>query len=435
MKHRATSVLAAFMLVWAVNAAWADWTHYAGNPQRNSTSSLPAGIDLSAPVGIAAPVSGALVGATSPMVYNGRLYAHGVRSSDGQSALFCFDIASGAELWTAPVGIDPWGSWASPAVDPTTNSVMLGAANTMVCVDATTGTSKWVSNPTFTNDVANCSPLVLGNRIFVADSGWSNTGQSYVYSVRMSDGTIDWSQPIGTMTGTTLAADPSGANVYVADSDGANGWIRGFSALDGTPGINQQIDTGNGGFWGGVSMNAGALYAVNYPFSGDFDATLYKINPADGSVIWSEPAVRGDTMPVVANGMVFLSGGNTSTYVQAFDDATGDLLWTFDQAGDWTQQALYADGLLYVGQGVAGSWDPDPALALYVLDTSLTPADPGFVVDTYVGAGSSPALGSDLYTIGAAGIYHFALVPEPATVALVAAGVVCLLLRRRRRRS
>ncbi|HOX38588.1 MAG TPA: PQQ-binding-like beta-propeller repeat protein [Candidatus Brocadiia bacterium] len=414
----------------------ADWTHYAGNPQRNSVGSEPAGIDLSAPGAIMTPTGGALVGCASPMVYGGRVYAHGVRSSDGANAIYAFDAGTGAQLWAAPVGMDWWDSWASPAVDAASGSVLLAAGNTMMAVDAVTGANKWVSGPTFNNDVVNSSPLVIGGYAYVTDSGWSNSFQSYVYAVDMTDGSIAWSQPIGTQTGTTVAASPDGSTVYVADTDDSfSGRIRGFNAVTGTPGLNQQVDTTGGGFWGGLTVTADAIYAQSYTFANDTSAVLYKVNRTTGATIWSQPCIRGDTMPVVADGKVFVSGGYDGNYVQAFlDDATGTPLWTYDQAGGWTQQLLYADGLLYVGVGETG-WSFDPASELQVLDTSLDPQMPGFLVDSYLNTGSSPALGSDLYTIGDAGIYRFGVLPEPGTAILLGVGAGVLLLRRRRAQS
>jgi hypothetical protein len=250
---------------------------------------------------------------------------------------------------------------------------------------------------------------------------------------------------------------------------------------------------GVGNPFGGLSVHDGHVYIGSYEFYGDHQsATILKIDATDtggpgtypggdqARIQWEALSNRTDSIPVVwdlgdGREVLISSGGingfGTTHTVTFFDAADGDLLgstalfgWPIPNpwggpptdggfAGNWTYQPIVVNGVLYVG-GPEAEWF-GPSQNLWGIDLAaidwdaafagtpftLAHTDPGV---TDLGPGSSPAyytngIGGALFTYGPGGLFvahgdveaATARVPEPATLAVLAAG--CLALRRRRR--
>jgi outer membrane protein assembly factor BamB len=219
--------------------------------------------------------------------------------------------------------------------------------------------------------------------------------------------------------------------VYVGTSHG--GVIRCYAALDGgVPGLGAvpewETDTGvselaqYAGFYGGVTVHGGYVYAAAYQFYGTGNSSrMYKLAADDGRLIWEQPCERTDCIPVVAeNGHIYLAAGiegfGSAVKVQAFHDHGEHATQLWDTyvdtggsliVGGWTHQPLLSQGFLYCGTPDESQFFA-PYTDFYILDVSRTPTDAGFVVDHATGSGGSPAaMGQFLYSLGSGGLVTY----------------------------
>ncbi|MCG3137834.1 MAG: Outer membrane protein assembly factor BamB [Phycisphaerae bacterium] len=428
-----------------------SWTHYAATPQRNSviTGSGPSrlngqlrwvrGVD-----GSQQPIE--FAGPSSPMIYNSRLYAYAFHDLD-HDKLVALNATTGAVLWQSLITATPadLGSWSSPAIDTRNNRVLIASGDQLHALHATTGALVWQT--ALEKTVVNASPVVTtnlftngtpSNRVFISDySGFGSGGLLYCINVDpfhtvnnpYQPGEIVWVADIGATSGNT----PAYANgvVYVSS---AEAFIYAFDATATPPPgsmpaplwVSENFQSASfEGFYSGVNVSGGALYAATYNFYGD--GVLVKLDATTGATLWQESAVPTDSTPLVVGQRVYLTGGifgfGQFPTLQAFQDNTTSaaLLWdtyadTYDPEdpdaalliGGWTHQPVYAGGRIYVGTVPDGFDTTAPYTDLYILNPGLAPGDSGFIIDHFVGAGSSPAIVSGwLFTIGQAGMHAF----------------------------
>ncbi len=368
---------------------------------------------LGAPRFVAVVPNIELVGPTTPVVADFKVYAYGEYYDEQQhtytdACVLAFDELDGSLLWSralAPRAVD---SWSSPAAffgevsgEPV-ERVVVGSGQTLYSLDAHTGTVLW--SAALDHSVVNASPIVAAGAVFVTDATRFGLGGK-LYAHRLLDGALLWSREIGETNGNTPAyAD---GTLYVGTADGA---VCSIDAADGTERWRHAPCPGwSEGFFGGVSIQSGAVYIASYSFYGGEDnATLFKLDADDGSVLWSTPAERTDSIPVVAGDSVYLAGGidgfGSERKLQCFEEASGTLLWSYYAAGGWLEQPCCADGLLYVGLIPAAGYAFGPGTDLQILDTAKQPGEQGFVLDVYGDAGTSPSVANgNVYSIGMLG--------------------------------
>lgn len=140
---------------------------------------------------------------------------------------------------------------------------------------------------------------------------------------------------------------------------------------------------------------------------------------------------RSFSTPVVVGDRIYLTGGIAGEFgggafgsvpkLMCFRDLCDSAFLEWDTTsimpptsiGGTTFHLVYAAGRLYAGSALPFPLDFDYD-DLYILDASLTPDDPGFVIDHVSGVGASPALVDGvLYTIGFGGLFAFAS-PDPS---------------------
>lgn len=354
------------------------------------------------------------------------LYAQGPTMLPGEaSRLVALDRLTGTFLWQTPLPPAESGSWASPAIWPAGGCVVVGSGSEVIGVDADSGAILWQTP--LESPVVNASPVIADDlpaaRAFVTDfTGFATGGRLYAINLAQFDadtnpfepGQIVWSTPLGATSGNT----PAYANgvVYVASVTGPQGEPAGhLHAIDAADGHVLWRTAVGAGFFGGVAWHDGDVYAASFRFDGGEDnSELVKVRANDGTVVWTVPCERTDSTPVVTGSLILLAGGlngfGSRPKIEAFRDLGGsaEKLWETDAAGGWTHIPAVAAGRLY-----AGALPADDALGAYVslaiFDLTRTPGDPGFVVDTFAGAGNSPALVSGmLITAGPGGVYAFA---------------------------
>lgn len=437
------------------------WLTLAGSPGRGSMASTPPAL-LGVPRWVASvdnlgqPIT--FEGQTSVVTRSDRVYTLG--RSGGVSRLYCIRAVTGQVDWGAPVPAAVFQSWASPSVDDLNGNVLVASGRFVTAINALTGAQMWQTEMDLSNagaTVAVTDDLKRRNRAFITDyDGFGVGGKLYCINVDplsetnpYQPGEMVWSVVLGSTSANTPAY--AAGVVYVAsvsDATGTSpGTIRAFSA-DATspPGpLWTFTNVEPPGFFGGVCVSGGAVYAAGYAFSGgQLSANLVKVDAATGALRWSAASNRTDTIPVPMNdGTVLLSAGirgfGCVPSVERFrdDGASAALLWDtalaswhddngngqldsgeYLDVGGWTIQPAYGAGpggkgySVYVGVAPPGASTTAGCSALLNLNVSLTPSNPAFIRESVVGTGASPAITSrGLYTIGSAGVFAFGPAP------------------------
>lgn len=385
--------------------------------------------------------------------------AYYVGTIGAQDKLISVNPTTGAVAWATSVPNPSWDSFSTPAIDQHNGTVLVASGKKVTAVRRN-GTIAW-QTVDLLQDVVNSSPVVTSDlggrdRAFITDFS-SGFGNLYCINVDPYDGVnnpftpgqIVWTR---TLNGYTSGATPAYLDgvVYVGlyKTPGSNaGAILAFDATSTTAGGPAPLWTFtnviNTGFFGGMCVRDGSLYASSYGFYGDEQGSnTVRLNTSTGALVWSTPSNRTDMMPVVARGRVYVSGGlqqslnggfGTFPTVQAFDATTGAMIWDsgrdtwndsdhdtviepgeFLAMGGWTIQPFVitspSDARLIVGvmpelpDDIAG-----PSMQLIAIDLASTPNPTppyyGFVVDAYSGAGSSPAyFNGRIYAVGPEGL-------------------------------
>lgn len=372
--------------------------------------------------------------ATGPVVYDGKVYAYAKYYDESSqytnSQVIAYDANSGEMLWATPIDKAVWGSWSSPCIDTKHNTVLIGSNKRVFAIDSNNGAEVWAT-PVDQN-IVNASVCAATDltfaRAFIADYNDMFAGTCRFYCINLDSnlpgnqyepGEIVWSQVIGNTSGNTAAY--SDGVVYVANiSPYFEGYIRAYDAVADVP-VQLWEAVNPEGFFGGVTVTKeGFLYAATYNFWGEQDnSTLFKINCADGNVMWTVATERTDAVPVVVGDRIYMSGGfndyGSRPKVEAYQDIDSNAvkLWETDTGmavGGWTNQHVYANGKLYVGAIPIDGDYYEAYTELYILDVSKEPNDSGFVIAHYTdnSCGNSPAVTYDsIYTIGYNGLFKF----------------------------
>lgn len=364
----------------------------------------------------------------------------------GAHRLIAADLATGSPLWDAVIDPPAQDSWSSPAVDLQNTTVLSVTGAELRAHDAVTGSLAWTTP--LARSVVNASPLVTTDRgpadraFIVSEDGSYVTfdgGVLHAVNVDPFDAAMNPYQPGEVVWTVPLAAAATGASVsydagvvYLADAGdpffGATGSVRAIDVSGLAPVELWRTDAASGGYFGGVSVSDGALLAATYVFTGGTSAaTLSKLDAATGAELWSVPCNRTSSVPVaLPGGRVLLAGGidgfGTLPSVEVFADngsSATRTLFTIDDSpslsvGGWTNLPAVLDSgdrLVAAVGTLPGSGSLfDAYNELRLLDLSLPAADPGFVVDSFTGCGSTPIVAGDrLCSLGRTGLFAFDL--------------------------
>ncbi|RMH25746.1 MAG: hypothetical protein D6692_10440 [Planctomycetota bacterium] len=399
-------------------------------------------------------------GVAATAIGPGRVFAVGLVNFE--TFAFGVDAETGEIVWQTALPDLIFDSWSSPTLDPTTGTVLFAAGEEFIALREVDGSVAWATE--LDGPAVNVTPVVtddlgLRNRAFVTDYGGFG-GPSRLYCVNVSPfhpranphqpGDIVWSVPIGSSMGGTPAY--MDGVVYVCgtglDTDG-RGEIYAFDAtVDAAPAPTWIFDNPiTEGFFGGLTvreMNQRTfVYAASYSFYGGTDsANMVKVDASDGSLVWSIACNRTDSIPVVLDDCrIALAGGvmgfGSVPMVELFQDHGGSVTRLWDTAhgtwndanqnsqldlgeflvvGGWTTQpaAIGSGGATRLLVGAIPTDDQyfGPCTALYELDLSKAPGDPGFVLRSSSIAGSTPGLlGRGVYSVGTDGLAALGAAP------------------------
>lgn len=451
-------------LICSVTHAGDPWSHLGSNAARSAVVDAdPVAIDQSAWVLDTqfAGQSVTFVGQSGVVTWDNYIYAQGEIA--GCAHLICASRADGSIVWIAPVLAPVLDSWSTPVIDETNRTVVVTTGNQCLAFHAKFGYPRWTA--ILDLNIVNASPLVTddmgtADRMFITDyDGIFLFGGGHLYCINVDQfdpvtnpyqpGEIVWTVNMGAATSGNSPAYDSGA-IYVADLGSQNNnWTGRISAFDAAA-ISPPAplwQTSNPvalGFFGGVTITNGYVYAGSYAFTGaQQSANLLKLDALTGAVEWSTPCNRTSTIPVVLDdGRIAVSAGllgfGSLPSIQLFSDLGTSAVLNWDSAidswvdtntngqfdpgefistGGWTTQAILFNAPTANVLMVGGSENPGLFGApetLFVLDLDAPPSSPGFILETYTGAGSSPAYDTgNLFTIGQNGLVCFGPVTPP----------------------
>ncbi len=450
------------------------WSHFGGNTRRQSTAHLSSTIPtLTSPTWIASgdgTTTYIPIAQTGLIVDRQQVYTLATNPAQpGSSFAVAYDRITGSFNWATPIPSPLLDSWSTPAIDIQHQQLIIAIGNQLIAIDAATGTQNW--STLINGIVVNASPVItsdLGHndRAFITNyslGGGSaskltciNTDPFHATNNPFQPGEIVWQASlIGDSSGNTPAY--TNGTVFLATASGSGsqaGLIHAFdaTAMTAPSPLWTFSNTINAGFFSGVSIAKGHVYASSYSFSGlQFNSNTVKVNTYTGQLAWSVPTNRTDATPIVLpSGDVIVSGGvpisssvalpffGTLPSIQYIDETNGNsasVLWdsatdTLDDTnnnGYWDRGESFLSLGGWTHQPIAFTRDNTPMLLVGTLpETTITtfishntdiamidltklPTDPDFIVEQYTGTGSTPAMfGSWIYTSGADGIHAFA---------------------------
>ncbi len=433
--------------------AYADWPQYGGDVRRSSAA-VGAPAHLQSTWSATTDLTGdpfIFEGPSAPAVFDGRVYGYAKQLTNGiftASKLVAIDATCGDVVFETPLARGQFDSWSAPAVDVIHRTVIIGSGANLYAIDADDGSMVWETS--LLRTVVNASALIVGpnnqRRIFITD--FDGFGQSAsLYCINASafgavenpyqPGEIIWTESIGGASGATPTLTDNGLVVLAginAPTDAPSITNGHISAYDPSASAGNRlawrfqlssIGVANEGFFGGVTINDGFVYAASYDINGSGNnSNLVKLDATDGSLAWSVACERSNAIPIVGNNeRIYLSAGldgfGSTPKVQAFDDlgASASLAWDTAvdsgfalSVGGWTHQPVLSGDYLYVGTIPDGFPFFGAYTNLSILNVTLLPSDAGFVVDSASGFGSSPAVcDGRLYSIGASGMFEISV--------------------------
>ncbi|WP_373988929.1 PQQ-binding-like beta-propeller repeat protein [Duganella sp. BuS-21] len=259
---------------------------------------------------------------TNPPTYaNGKVYLSA--GSQESTAMFGFDAASGAQLFSTPTAAQ-WPTYLAPVVYGGGLYSNGGRYGGMYAFDAITGVEKWFASLT---QVDGWAPAVDANNTYIYLNG------EFIVTDRLTGNPVGkiagsnsgWQNGVTPLLGAVNSA-------IVADSNALSAFD--ISALR----VRWKVD---GSFHTGPAYGDKQVYVLR-----DQPLALEVRNETDGSLAWSwkAPATVDQWLGnvVLTNNLVFVSSDNT-TY--AIDRSSHASVWTYPAGG---KLSLSANGVLYI---------------------------------------------------------------------------------------
>jgi kumamolisin len=283
-----------------------------------------------------------------------------IGSDDGHE--YALDVSTGAKNWSTPTS-NPVGTAAVG-----NGAVYFSSGGNLFALDAKTGTTLWVqytggsTTPTLVNGVlyfgtgvnveayyaiankpawnfptgstVEDEPTVVNGVVYVGSD------DHYVYALDANTGAKLWSF----QTGGFARSSPEVVNgvVYVGSDD------HYVYALDANTGAKLWS------FQTGGLVTASPTVANGVVYVGSYDGIVYALNASTGAKLWSfqvggtVSGVIVSSKAAVANGVVYITGGNGDDKLYALDASTGAKLWSFQTSGV-PSSPLFYNGLVYIG--------------------------------------------------------------------------------------
>lgn len=270
-------------------------------------------------------------------------------------AVCAYKASTGKIVWqySTPCNCLPEASIESPLVFAN-GVVYFGYANGgtthtigIYAVNAATGKLLWGYGE-FSNSFSVGPAAVAGSDVYV-EAGESTT----IDALATSNGALTWTTPISTGN---AAVSVSGGLVFV--SGAWTGSDATLYALNATTGATEWSYTYGSQSWcGSASAPSPAAIANGTVYFQGIDGNLYALRAKNGALLWSDtpnnsgPCERFTSSPSIANGVVYISGGDdlgAASNTTAYNAATGALLWgSPSQHGTLYTPPVVVNGVLY----------------------------------------------------------------------------------------
>ena len=332
----------------------------------------------------------------SPTVANGRVFV-GIASHNDQPCtqgrLVALDLDTGAELWTRNMVADRIcnndttiacatdadcgngtcvasrgaGVTATVAVEPTGETVYVdtvgcytfpsnGDEDSILKLDAATGSTYWATRVQPPEQFKVCQ----GDQATycTTDTDCTGTGpcvnKTFYHDFGFLNGPllVDADDGLGGMRPLVVSGSKDGSLYALDPADGSSVWTRAVLPAPVTPAF-----AGFGLFDAAVGFAEQRFFAALYQF---IPATmpapkhLMAFSAVDGSTAWEDEIGPSWGSMAYGGGLLFLGTQNTLEYY-AYDATTGTRLKTFTMPDTVSSGASIVDGRVYVGYGVFGA--------------------------------------------------------------------------------
>jgi outer membrane protein assembly factor BamB len=180
--------------------------------------------------------------------------------------------------------------------------------------------------------------LIAEGRVFVTTTTSVPNGIETLMALDARTGTTIWSANVNGTFGFANAAYDSG-RVFVVNFDGL---AKAFDAATGTLLWSLLLPYPTFGCDAPPTAVNGRVYISGFGYGGD----LYAVDETNGAVLLTMPVNTGDSSPAVSSGRVFVSDACPNAF--AFNAVTGQQLWHFNSCcsgGGGLTAVVHADGL------------------------------------------------------------------------------------------
>jgi outer membrane protein assembly factor BamB len=254
----------------------------------------------------------------SPTVYGATVYV----GSESNGTFYALNKTTGALIWSKALGCNIYSS-ATVA-----NGVVYTACygGTVFALNASTGSTLWVYTVSGGSIIG--SPAVVNGVVYFGSTNYS------AYALNAATGGRIWSYA----TLGEIECTPAVANgvVYVGSQDG---YVYALGTSPTSPGVLLWSSYIQGSVYYSPAVANGTVYVASE------DGTFYALDAHTGSTKWKLPtgtALRG---AAVANGVVYLTAGDT---LIAVDATSGSILASADTGPTYLGSPSISDGVVYV---------------------------------------------------------------------------------------
>lgn len=333
----AALALLAVLLMPAVAAAQGadEWSQY----QKDATHAGAMNLDLPATNRVARRTSDVKArGASEPVVAGSKAYLN-VGLSSGTSAVYCFDLSSGKEIWHTTVAtVSFFESWSSPAVD--NGVVYVGSGSFVQALDAVSGKLLWTKDLSAYlpgSNIVNSSPVVDGKYLIIGDYGNGSGGGSYYCLDVTQQGKLLWRFDCDASCTAMSTPCITDGRVFVGQSAAfmapvsPNGKLW---CLDEATGKRVASWGANGSYTTIGKLNVGGTVTaygdfiyftdINDDTASSPNSHLYCLSRSSGKAMWTAPVFGSDGAPAVEDGLILTAGQQppSTNWVAAFSADT-----------------------------------------------------------------------------------------------------------------
>lgn len=204
--------------------------------------------------------------------------------------------------------------------------------NNLYCLDIATGKVVWTYP---TEGAVNGAPSVVGDQILFGGC------DTFIHSISAETGKVTNGdeKPIEVGAPITNSIIVRGDRAYVAHY---NNRVVSFDLTKRTQ--RWEFGETDFAFWASPAVTDDAVYVAGR------DKRVYRINPEDGSEVWSFKARgRVDSSPVISGKTLYV--GSDDGFLYALDTESGDELWASDIGEDIRSSPAIAGGNLLIATG------------------------------------------------------------------------------------